>query len=80
MTFLNGAITDLIEAKHARPEQPLLFLRMHVAQFQLALGQLKECKDAVEEGKQTLDTLDDVSMRHCLAAWAFGGVGVGALG
>lgn len=60
VTFLNGVITDLIEAKHGRPEQPLLFLRMHLAQFQLALGQLKECKDAVEEGKQTLDTLDDV--------------------
>ncbi len=61
VTFLNGVITDLIEAKHARPEQPLLFLRMHVAQFQLALGQLKECKEAVEEGKQSLDSLDDVS-------------------
>ncbi|KAK9901657.1 hypothetical protein WJX75_006977 [Coccomyxa subellipsoidea] len=60
VTFLNGVITDLIEAKHARPEQPLLFLRMHVAQFQLAIGQLKECKEAVEEGKQTLDSLNDV--------------------
>ncbi len=72
MTFLNGVITDLLEAKHARPEQPLLFLRMHVAQFQLALGQLKECKDAVEEGKQTLDTLDDVSMHAYLQpVWAY---------
>lgn len=64
MTFLNGVIMDLIEAKHARPEQPLLFLRMHVAQFQLAIGQLKECKEAVEEGKQTLDSLNDVIRTH----------------
>lgn len=66
MTFLNGVIADLIEAKHARPEQPLLFLRMHVAQYQLVLGQLKECKEAVEDGKQTLDSLNNVNAHfHC---------------
>jgi hypothetical protein len=60
VVFLDGVIETVKEAKHARPDQPLLFLRMHRAQYLLVLGELKECKEAVEEGKQTLDSLDDV--------------------
>lgn len=61
VAFLEGVIKDLIEAKLPRSEQPLLFLRMHVAQYLLVLGQTKECKAAVEEGKQSLDSMGDVS-------------------
>ena len=50
----------MLESKQARTEQPLLFLRMHVAQQQLLLGQLGPCKAAVETGKTTLDSLHDV--------------------
>lgn len=61
VAFLEGVIKDLIEAKLPRSEQPLLFLRMHVARYLLVLGQTKECKAAVEEGKQSLDSMGDVS-------------------
>jgi hypothetical protein len=52
---------DLIEAKLPRSEQPLLFLRMHIAQYMLLLGKTKECKAAVGDGKQSLDAMGDVS-------------------
>ena len=52
---------DLIEAKLPRSEQPLLFLRMHVARYMLLLGKIKECKTAVGDGKQSLDAMGDVS-------------------
>ena len=55
-------IKDLTEAKLQRSEQPLLFLRMHVARYLLVLGQTKECKAAIEDGKQTLDSMGDVSL------------------
>ena len=61
VAFLDEVIASVKEAKHARPDQPLLFLQMHRAQYLLILGDLKECKTAVEEGKQTLDSLDDVT-------------------
>jgi len=61
VAFLESVIKDLIEAKLPRSEQPLLFLRMHVARYLLVLGQTKECKAAIEDGKQTLDSMGDVS-------------------
>ena len=65
VAFLEGVINDLTEAKLPRSEQPLLFLRMHVARYLLVRGQTKECKAAVEEGKQTLDSMGDVSAASC---------------
>ena len=61
VAFLEGVIKDLTEAKLPRSEQPLLFLRMHVARYLLVKGQTKECKAAIEEGKQSLDSMGDVS-------------------
>lgn len=67
VAFLEGVIKDLVEAKLPRSEQPLLFLRMHVARYLLMLGQTKECKSAIEDGKQTLDSMGDV--RPCCTFW-----------
>jgi 26S proteasome regulatory subunit N9 len=50
----------LKEQKLQRSEQPLLFLKMHIAQEQLEMGQVQECKVIVEEAKTELDTLADV--------------------
>ena len=61
VAFLEGVIKELLEAKLPRSEQPLLFLRMHVARYLLVQGQTKECKAAIEEGKQSLDSMGDVS-------------------
>lgn len=65
VSFLEGVIKEMLEAKLPRTEQPLLFLRMHVAQQQLLLGQLGPCKAAVETGKVTLDNLHDVGSFLC---------------
>lgn len=41
-------------------EQPSLFLRMHMAQYQLAAGNVDACKAAVSGAKDELDHLTDV--------------------
>ena len=69
VSFLEGVIKEMLESKQARTEQPLLFLRMHVAQQQLLLGQLGPCKAAIESGKVTLDNLHDVGFFNSPAAW-----------
>lgn len=50
------------ESKLPHTEQPQLFLGMHIAQSQLALGRTDETKAAVEEAKDTLASLSDVSV------------------
>jgi 26S proteasome regulatory subunit N9 len=58
--FLNGVVSRLVEAKQPKSEQPILFLKMNVAQYQLQSGNVHEAKALVEEGKETLDALHDV--------------------
>lgn len=58
--FLSGVADRLREQKLPRSEQPLLFLKMHVAQQQLEMGRVQECKVMMEEGKAELEGLADV--------------------
>ncbi|WIA38408.1 hypothetical protein OEZ86_001734 [Tetradesmus obliquus] len=58
--FLQGVAERLKEQKLPRSEQPLLFLKMHVAQQKLEMGAVQECKVMVEEAKAELDSLADV--------------------
>ena len=67
MSFLEGVSTALAETKQPRLEQPVLFLRMHMAQYQLAAGNVDACKAAVSGAKDELDRLHDVRS-HALAA------------
>lgn len=41
-------------------EQPLLYLQMFIAQYQLQMGYEQACKDALEVGKAALDNMTDV--------------------
>ena len=50
------------ESKLQHTEQPQLFLSMHIAQYQLAQGQNAETKPALEEAKEKLASLNDVSL------------------
>jgi len=34
---------------------------MHIAEYKLQMGATDECKTLVEEGKETLDTMENVS-------------------
>ena len=70
VAFLEGVSTALAETKQPRLEQPVLFLRMHMAQYQLAAGNVDACKAAVSGAKDELDRLHDVRPHawHCNAA------------
>jgi 26S proteasome regulatory subunit N9 len=60
LDYLQGVRDKLVEQKLPRSEQPLLFLKMHIAQQRLEMGQVAECKAAVEEAKAELAGLSDV--------------------
>lgn len=40
-------------------------MQMRIAQYQLQLGSLTECKKLVEAGKETLESLSDVRTNMC---------------
>eukprot|EP00775_Hariotina_reticulata_P005374 gene5374-5609_t len=60
VAFLQNVSEKLKEQKLPRSEQPLLFLKMHIAQQKLEMGQVQECKVMVEDAKTELDSLPDV--------------------
>lgn len=60
LAFLQSVSEKLKEQKLQWSEQPLLFLKMHIAQQQLEMGQVQDCKVTVEEAKSELDALADV--------------------
>jgi hypothetical protein len=70
--FLNGVslavgflrdVSKKIEETKQIPvmEQPLLYLKMFIAQYQLQMGYDKACKEALESGTETLNNMVDVS-------------------
>ncbi len=61
-------VAKIVEAKLSRSEQPLLFLRMHIAQYKLVQGDMPGTKALIEAGKESLDQLPDV--RLCLGPLA----------
>ncbi len=66
VAFLEGVTAALAETKQPRLEQPTLYLRMHVAQYQLTAGDVDACKAAVAGAKDSLDALQDVRLRRAL--------------
>ena len=59
-SFLEGVASKLAEFKLPRSDEPLLFLRMHVAQQQLEAGDAAAAKAAIEAGREQLDRMHDV--------------------
>ena len=62
--FLQGVNKQITESGQRHTEQPILFLRMHIAEYKLQMGATDECKTLIEEGKETLDSMENV----CTAA------------
>lgn len=60
ITFLQNVSDKLKEHKLPRSDQPLLFLKMHIAQQQLEMGAVQDCKVKIEEAKPELEALADV--------------------
>jgi hypothetical protein len=57
--FLTATVDKLAEWKLPRSEEPSLYLRMHVAEKQLEMGAIAECKAAIEDGAAALERLPD---------------------
>lgn len=64
--FLQGVNKQTAESGQRHTEQPVLFLRMHIAQYKLQMGSTDECKTLIEEGKETLDSMQNVRYLHAI--------------
>lgn len=60
ITFLEGVITKLRETRESRINEPILYVKMQIAAINLEKGNQKECKNLLDEGKTTLDSMTDV--------------------
>lgn len=58
--FLQGVKKQVTESGQRHTDQASLFLQMHIAQYKLQMGADDECKTMIEEGKESLDSMNDV--------------------
>ncbi|XP_074334377.1 26S proteasome non-ATPase regulatory subunit 13 homolog A isoform X2 [Apium graveolens] len=60
ISYLDGVIEKLRATKESRIEEPILYIRMQIAMFNLEKGDQKECKKLIDDGKSTLDSMTDI--------------------
>ncbi|CAI9785555.1 unnamed protein product [Fraxinus pennsylvanica] len=60
INYLEEVIEKLRNTKDIRVEEPILYIKMQIASFKLELGDQKECKKLLENGKGTLDSMTDI--------------------
>ena len=60
--FIQGVIASLEASHQPDTEQPILYLRMQIAQYQLLQGELGEAKKTLDAGREVLEGLEDVSV------------------
>ncbi|KAI3690188.1 hypothetical protein L2E82_48163 [Cichorium intybus] len=60
ISYLEGVIEKLRVTKETRIEEPILYIKMQIAIFNLEKGDQKECKNLLEDGKSTLDSMTDI--------------------
>ncbi|XP_051226347.2 LOW QUALITY PROTEIN: 26S proteasome non-ATPase regulatory subunit 13 homolog B [Lolium perenne] len=60
INYLEGVISKLHDTKESRVEEPILYVKMQIANYLLEKGSQKECKKLLDEGKTTLDSMVDV--------------------
>ncbi|KAL5215449.1 hypothetical protein ABZP36_006850 [Zizania latifolia] len=60
ISYLEGIISKLQYTRESRVEEPILYVKMQIATFFLEKGNQKDCKNLLEEGKSTLDSMVDV--------------------
>ncbi|GMQ04142.1 hypothetical protein CsSME_00049666 [Camellia sinensis var. sinensis] len=58
--YLEGVIEKLLATREMRIEEPILYIKMQIATFQLEKGSPKECKKLLEDRKSTLDSMTDI--------------------
>ena len=60
ISYLEGMIEKLRATRELRIEEPILYVKMQIAAFNLEKGNQKECKKYLEDGKTTLDNMTDI--------------------
>uniref|UniRef100_A0A061RB77 26S proteasome regulatory subunit N9 n=1 Tax=Tetraselmis sp. GSL018 TaxID=582737 RepID=A0A061RB77_9CHLO len=58
--FIEQVVETLREGRQPRSDQPILYLRMQIAQYKLQMGEVTSCRDSVQEGKRELDGMEEV--------------------
>eukprot|EP00245_Coleochaete_scutata_P006003 TRINITY_DN20104_c0_g1_i1.p1 TRINITY_DN20104_c0_g1~~TRINITY_DN20104_c0_g1_i1.p1 ORF type:complete len:401 (-),score=70.79 TRINITY_DN20104_c0_g1_i1:483-1646(-) len=58
--YLEDIAKKLRATREKRVEEPILYLKMQIAALKLQAGGQSECKQLLEEGRSTLDTMTDV--------------------
>ncbi|CAA6669603.1 unnamed protein product [Spirodela intermedia] len=60
ISYLEGVIEKLHATKESRINEPILYVKMQIAAFNLEKGDQKECKKLLDDGKSTLDSMTDI--------------------
>ncbi|GJW24704.1 proteasome component domain-containing protein [Tanacetum coccineum] len=60
ISYLDGVIEKLRATKESRIEEPILYIKMQIAVFNLEKGDQKGCKNLLDDGKTTLDSMTDI--------------------
>lgn len=60
ISFLEGVIEKLRATREMRIEEPILYIKMQIAIFNIEKGDQKECKKLLDDGKTTLDSMTDI--------------------
>ncbi|KAI3853654.1 hypothetical protein MKW98_025171 [Papaver atlanticum] len=58
--YLEGIIEKLRASRETRIEEPILFIKMQIVAFRLEKGEQKECKNLLDDGTTTLDSMTDI--------------------
>ncbi|KAK9156183.1 hypothetical protein Sjap_003663 [Stephania japonica] len=58
--YLEGVIEKLQATRELRIGEPVLYVKMQIAAFQLEKGDQKECKKLLDDGKTTLESMTDI--------------------
>ncbi|GBG73033.1 hypothetical protein CBR_g12752 [Chara braunii] len=68
--FLEQVVEKLRATKERRIEEPILYVKMQIASLKLQGGDEKACKQLIEEGKSTLDSMTDLDPTvHAAVHW-----------
>lgn len=62
LEFLEKVLENLKALRHVKIEEPSLYLKMHVAENKLLMGDSSACKQMMEEGKEKLEAASDVGL------------------
>ncbi|KAH7692882.1 26S proteasome regulatory subunit N9 protein [Dioscorea alata] len=60
ISYLESVIEKLRATREMRIEEPILYIKMQIASFNLEKGNQKECKKLLDDGKTMLDSMTDV--------------------